>query len=140
MTFLIVRIILYLLAAFLLGLLIGWLLRGLRCRTELEQARRSWRRQLDELEEDLERERSARRVAESTVIDELPADGLPEAEPESVWRPVNLEDVTPFDTAATVAMPIAATAGRSAAELRDDLKRVEGIGPKIEGLLNEAGI
>ena len=53
---------------------------------------------------------------------------------------MNLEDVTPFDTAATVAMPIAATAGRSAAELRDDLKRVEGIGPKIEGLLNEAGI
>ena len=46
----------------------------------------------------------------------------------------------PATVAAAVVAPVAAFTAITAASKPDDLKVVEGIGPKIEGLLNDAGI
>ena len=57
-------------------------------------------------------------------------------------RPIATASVAsiPATVVAAVAAPIAAFAAMTTTSKPDDLKVVEGIGPKIEGLLNDAGI
>ncbi len=113
--------LLIIIAAILLGLLVGWLLWGrltLRLRTEL-----------------------AERDAQLTRLRTEPAEAEPaEAEPEV--------EVVPESAAATPAPPEPAAEAETvpepvavAVEERDDdLERIEGIGPKMAGALRQAGI
>lgn len=130
------EILIMLLVAFLLGLLLGYLLwyryrkmhmeleaenGRLKAKlTDLEKDHASLRYQYDELEKDSKAQRSKIRSLDADVailrgkLDKLEAsigDGTHVANP-------------------LTAIPV----------VPDDLKKIEGIGPKIEGLLNDAGI
>jgi predicted flap endonuclease-1-like 5' DNA nuclease len=90
-----------------IGLIVGWLLRGVRCDREVEYA-------------------CARAVAHAPVVSHAAA-------PAAVGRGVTLLAYDPPDTSNTRAI-----FGKAIS--LDDLKVVEGIGPKIESVLREAGL
>lgn len=124
MTYLISQIWLCLLIAALLGLLLGWWLRGRRCEHEIDDI--------------LARQREALRLRDNT-IESLREDAGQDAPPPS----------TPTRTASPAhpSQASAATAGSKPAVLLDsapaapdDLKRISGVGPKLEALLNSLGI
>ncbi|MEM7353439.1 MAG: hypothetical protein AAF657_21765 [Acidobacteriota bacterium] len=98
MTFLATQMVFCLLVAFLLGLLLGWLLTRGRCQERIVLLEVKWRRRLDAGRAERERLRS-------------------ELEARSA--------------------PASSAPGAPAA---DDLKRIEGIGPKIERLLHARGL
>ena len=129
MIYLATQIWLCLLLALLLGLLLGWLLWGRPCRRRLEELRASLGGELDDCRRSLG---SAR--AEAEELKALAAEAAPpEAAPPEAAPP----------EAAPVPQGFVAADSAGAAKAddrRDDLKKVEGIGPKIEGLLNDDAI
>ncbi len=135
------EILIMLIVAFLLGLLLGYLLwhrykkmnvalqadyDKLKAKyTELEKDHASLKYQHDQLDKDNKALRSKVRSLEADVaILQGKLDKLTEAENGG-------DDVSVASAKGIASMAAAA---------KDDLKKIEGIGPKIEGLLNEAGI
>lgn len=135
------EILIMLIVAFLIGLLLGYLLwyhykkkndalqadyDKLKAKhTELEKDHASLKYQHDQLDKDNKALRSRVRSLEADVailqgkLDKLENDG---------------------DDGGDVNVASAKGIASMAATAKDDLKKVEGIGPKIEGLLNDAGI
>jgi predicted flap endonuclease-1-like 5' DNA nuclease len=107
MPYLLTQIFLCLLVAFLLGLLIGWLIARAGCRARVEE---------------LERKLAAC-DDESAAIKDLQARLKQCEEGES-----------------RVAVPVVAAVPIAAPVKPDDLKKLWGIGPRMESLLNEADI
>jgi len=140
-----------LLLAFLIGLLAGWLWTKWRCGRRCAEIESEWSQRLDSCEERLAdaRTRQARSAAAAAKAADLQAAAKAdqaaaaisdaEAEDEALRQRLGLVDSTSTaDAAAGVAS--AAVASELDPEASDDLKQVEGIGPKIEQLLNAAGI
>lgn len=106
-----------LLIAFLLGVLVGWLLKCLCCRKKIER-----------LEHDYETKLASASAAISSASTQF-----------------NNQVNTAFNTSETQATPSApatAPVGLLSTEPtdKDDLKRVSGIGPVFEGVLNSLGV
>ncbi len=132
-----------LLFAFLSGLLVGWLWNRWRCGRRCTEIENEWRKRLDSCEERLAdaRTRQAKSAAAASRAAELQATAKADqaaaaaseadAADEALRQRLGLVDSSlAADTDAAPAI----------AEARDDLKKIEGIGPKIEQLLNAAGI
>lgn len=119
MTWFIGQSIVVIAAAFLLGILVGWLIWG-----------RMWR------------PKRAEEPAEAEPEPVAAEEPTPEPEPGPEPVPV-LVAAEPVAAAATFE-PVAAQAVAAVATLEpetpDDLERIEGIGPKMAGALHEAGI
>lgn len=124
MTYLISQIWLCLLIAAVLGLVLGWWLRGRRCEQEIDDI--------------LSRQREALRLRDNTIdsLREVIDDGGPAANSqESVAAPPQPSQTTPV---AAGGKPVVLLDSAPAAP--DDLKRISGVGPKLEALLNSLGV
>lgn len=138
MTWLISQMLLCLLLAFALGLLLGWLLGRGRDRGRLEDTERDWRSRLDDCEGRL-RSTEAERDGWRSKHDALGA----EPAPEPVLTATPAADPPTDDTSTAGVLGVAAGLAGLPPEdhsAKDDLKKIEGIGPKIESLLNADGI
>ena len=139
------EIILLLLGAFLLGMLLCWLLRkmGICCTA---RATDSYHGTPDYSSTTLEGGRKPREFPGGTVtgggytadINSLLRNQDPAPAPATPSRPLRTE---------TLATEVAAVAGAAASSIsslgsgrKDDLKKLEGIGPKLEQILNAAGL
>ncbi len=137
MGYLIAQMLLCLLAAALLGFLLGWWLRGARCRKSLDDLEASWRGRLDDCQAELKSARES--VADGDEVETLRADfdrvrsELEVAEGRVERRSSEIEDLKSQLAA------IVPAAGSVAVGDPDDLTKIEGIGPKISSLLHAAG-
>lgn len=128
-------------AAFLLGILVGWLIWG-----------RTWRPKRSSVSDTEARTQAqtplAMAAATSTAVDPEPE--AVEPEPETVAELVESVDEAKPEAAEpeteagsplepVAAQPVAAVATLES-EVPDNLERIEGIGPKMAGALHEAGI
>lgn len=132
MIFLVTQMLLCLLIAFLLGLLLGWWLG----RRKLEELEASFRQDLERCHE----ERDGSRAEIADCRDRLEQCLAREAAVESgssTLAPIAAQDAG-FGERLKGGREVATGESEDAAP--DDLKIVEGIGPKIEGLLNAEGI
>jgi len=136
MGYLIIQMLLCLLAAALVGFLLGWWIRGAGCRTSLEEIEASWRKRLDGCEAELvtmrdtagdnEKEIESLIADRSRLRNELEAaEGKAKSRSAEIAR-LKSQLVGAAPAAATVADP-------------DDLTKIEGVGPKISQLLHNAG-
>ncbi len=145
MGYLITQILIYLILAALIGFLVAWILRGSRLGARIE-----------ELENELWRLRAeppppsapTAQPAVSAVIAapasargsssraSAPAAAMPAAPTPAAPTPAAPTPAAPTP-ASTDATPVAFAAPQGEA---DDLKRIKGIGPKIEGILHSLGI
>ena len=131
MTYLISQIWLCMLIAAVLGFLLGWWLRGRRCEQEIDDI--------------LGRQREALRLRDNT-IDTLREQAVPPAQvapakAKTAPKKKPRAKPKPKQKAAT-AVPDDKPAILLAAapEQPDDLKRISGVGPKLEALLNSLGV
>jgi predicted flap endonuclease-1-like 5' DNA nuclease len=151
MTYLITQILLYLLAAFLLGLLLGWWLWSRGCEKKIEDAIGDWRSKFDRAEvdwkvksADLEaRIKSARAdtddaKAHERLIAKLKAE-LESHKKRGDAAEASLGSVRTDAEAKISALILKLDELKTEAE-PDDLTRIEGIGPKIQELLYAARI
>ena len=125
MGYLITQILIYLILAALIGFLLAWVLRGSRLGARIE-----------ELENELWRLRAeppppSAPTAQPAVSAVIAAPASAQASSSRASAPAA---PTPASTDAT---PVALAAPQGEA---DDLKRIKGIGPKIEGILHSLGI
>ncbi len=128
MMFLISQMLFCLLVAALLGFLVGlWWCRA-RCRRRHDEMEAAWRERLNRSEADLTRCRRELEKGRSVLQGALGGGAIDRDEPQEV-APVPL---------VTTALPRISEVEHDPAA--DDLKKIEGIGPKIEGLLNSADI
>jgi len=136
MGYLIIQMLLCLLAAALVGFLLGWWIRGARCRTSLEEIEASWRKRLDGCEAELVAMRDTAGDNENE-IESLLADRsrlrneLEAAEGKAKSRSAEIDRLK---SQLVGAAPAAATVVDP-----DDLTKIEGVGPKISQLLHDAG-
>ncbi len=125
------QMLLCLLLAFLLGLFLGWLLWARSCRKHVKDLEASYRDRLSTCERSL---RSAR-----TEISGLKSRPAAEAAVAS-QAPMTLKAEAPVAPAAAPVVAAVTAPAAASGSHRDNLKKVEGIGPKIEQLLNDDGI
>ncbi len=118
MGYLILQIISCLLAAFLLGFFIGWLLRGKGKDKEIENLQNISKANLYSREEELKAAKKALEECKSNLTN---------TEVKAVKPPV----IKPVTSAVKAASPY---------DEKDDLKKIGGIGPYLEKILNENGI
>lgn len=137
------EIALFLLIAVILGVILGWLLRGLRAGRDGGGSGddATLRSRIAGLEAELARCR------ESTAVDAAPVVAAPvakvpvtEVEPELAVSTDAVPEATisPAEAQARVAEIAVRTGGGDNAS--DELQRIHGIGPKIDGLLQSMGI
>jgi predicted flap endonuclease-1-like 5' DNA nuclease len=132
----ILEIIWWMAAAAILGLIIGWILRG----RQFERNLAAWQQQLDTpaaaASGDLvvtETEDAAESAVAEQANDELPPDDVPESDPPSTGLPSK--------ELATAKMSEIATRTRGASEtVVDDLELIHGVGPKLDTLLKSMDI
>ncbi len=125
MTYLIWQMLACLLVAFLLGLLLGWWLGRRKLQERLDRLDERWRLKMERCRANLE---ACRKDLEAAREEEPPA-------------PDDDQGAAPMGLLGTSDGAAVTDATKPAAPVEpDDLKKVEGIGPKIEGLLNAAGI
>ncbi len=120
------EIVLFMIAAALLGALLGWVLRGLFSNEQIE---------LVDLRSELRKCKKARREAvaqlESSQIVAVEADSSNEAD----------EDATQAETQATARKAVEKLVKRMGkTDETDDLTKIYGVGPKFAGLLNDMNI
>ena len=140
MTYLITQILLCLLAAFLLGLLLGWWLWSRGCdrkieatiaewRARFERAEADWKAKLAELEAKLKAAMAGAgdAKADADLVSKLKAE-------------VDSHRKRGDDAEARIQLLLAQLAEYKTAAEPDDLTRIEGIGPKIQELLYAAKI
>ena len=126
MAYLIAQILFWLLLAFLLGLLVGWLLWSRReADPECEKNLVAARRRIGELERELTEARAAK-IAHAPVPGTAPVETEGAAASEVVGAPTAIEAEPEPDP--------------EPEPERDDLKRISGIGPVIERQLGGIGI
>ncbi|WP_457630450.1 helix-hairpin-helix domain-containing protein [Oceanithermus sp.] len=128
----------------LIGVLVGWLIEWIvdwlywrgqvfELRTQLEDCRRSL---LEEQERAKQFQLKITKLEDESVklhaaVRELEA---------RLDKTINERDAALQELQALKAQPTAEPAAAAEPEAHDDLKKIEGIGPKIESLLNQAGI
>ena len=116
----------WLLLAFLLGLFLGWLLRGIMCRDEESSASSA---ESMAAGSGAVAAASVSEPATASVSEEIVA---PEPEPvDSVVTPADTIQITDDMRPVSLAAPNG---------VADDLKRIKGVGPVIQDTLNELGI
>jgi predicted flap endonuclease-1-like 5' DNA nuclease len=140
------EILLWMILAFLLGLLVGWLLwRWARFRVTEQQ----WKASEDEKGAqrlriaELEKQNEALRAARARDLDAAATATAATAVATPAVAPLIAETAVPTEAPAAPAPVPDLAAGASVLGKKvvlDDLKIVEGIGPKIEELLHGAGI
>lgn len=127
MSYLVTQMFLYLLVAFLLGLILGWLIW--RYGKEAGEDAGALRRQCDSLKA----ENQELKAKLSTCQNSLAAKSV---------APVATMAAAPVAAAATAA-PVAGTKPQGLSAPRggkaDDLKQISGVGPKMEKLVNSLG-
>jgi predicted flap endonuclease-1-like 5' DNA nuclease len=151
MTYLITQILLCLLAAFLLGLLLGWWLWSRGCEKKIEAAVSDWRSKFDRAEvdwkaklADLEARLKGGRAdtgdakANADLIAKLKAE-IEEHRKRGDAAEASLGSVR-SDAEEKISALMAQLAELKSAAEPDDLTRIEGIGPKIQELLYAARI
>lgn len=144
MTWFIGQSILFIAVAFLLGLLVGWLIWGRLMRREqapsaVEAAAAAPEAVAAAAEPEPEPE------PEPVVAAEPEPEALPEPEPEPepvvvAVAPAESEAVEAEQEAQPGAVLVAQAAAPEIEQDPDDLQRIEGIGPKMAGALHKAGI
>ena len=161
MSYLVTQIFLYMLATFILGLILGWLIWGLwkmgRSATEGEDGATSeqmaaLRKERDTLKSQLEAERQAAAKLNQQISDQkaaleaceakcasLEAENASAASVAPVVAAVAATDVEPAEAVETpeAAKPTGIDGPREG--VADDLKRISGVGPKLEKLLHTLG-
>ncbi|MEM1202797.1 MAG: hypothetical protein AAGN66_06165 [Acidobacteriota bacterium] len=136
MGYLILQMIVCLVLAFLLGAVVGWLLRSNKAAREQRGLERGWTRRLDRAEA---RQHSAEQRANDLEGQLADMDAKePSADTESTDADLEAE-VKRLRTELTAcleskAQPAAAVPGK------DDLKKIRGIGPVLEAMLNGLGV
>ncbi len=147
MTYLITQILLCLLAAFLLGLLLGWLLWSRGCDKKIEEAIEEWRAKFDRAEADwkqrladLEAKLKGAGAAKEDegLIAKLRAE-LEEQRSRADAADSSLAKLRVDSESKLKALMAQLEEYKKVAE-PDDLTRIEGIGPKIQELLYMARI
>lgn len=158
MGYLLTQMFLYMLGAFLLGLLLGWLLWGhlrarigeldadnARLRAEIDRlkaeldgcgrARADLERRLRELEAQLAELRA--RPARAATVTQAPVQLI-----STPPKPAPAPAPKPVPVAAPKPAPVAkkAPAPKKVESVKDDLRKMIGIGPVNERLLNKAGV
>ncbi len=139
MTYLITQILLCLLAAFLLGLLLGWWLWSRGCDKKIEEAIAEWRAKFDRADKDwkakladIEAKLAAAKADAGPKVD---ADALAALKAELAAERKRADDAD-----ARIQVLLIQLDEYKVADNPDDLTRVEGIGPKIQELLFAAKI
>jgi predicted flap endonuclease-1-like 5' DNA nuclease len=151
MTYLIMQILLCLLAAFLLGLLLGWWLWSRGCEKKIEAAVSDWRGKFDRAEVDWKakladveaRLKGAKAdtgdaKANADLIAKLKAE-IEAHKKRGDAAEASLSSVR-SDAEAKISALMAQLAELKTAAEPDDLTRIEGIGPKIQELIFAARI
>jgi predicted flap endonuclease-1-like 5' DNA nuclease len=124
MNYLLSQIFLCLLAAFILGLIIGWLLRHVSCK--------KCQRELLDLRNQLNAQRNKKQNSQARNFSQE------QGNPTNI-NGNNASMMPPVDTqSADFAKPVFLTAARGGNA--DDLKRIKGVGMVLEGILNELGV
>lgn len=151
MTYLITQILLCLLAAFLLGLLLGWWLWSRGCEKRIEDAVSDWRGKFDRAEVDWKAKLAA---LEAKLKDSKADTGDAKANADLIAKlkaeieahkkrgdaaEASLGSVR-SDAEAKISALMVQLAELKAAATPDDLTRIEGIGPKIQQLIFGARI
>ncbi len=163
MTYLVMQMLLCLFIAFVLGLLLGWWLGRRKLEQRVGEVEQGWRGRLDRCREELEAGRTeAARPSEASgareeALTQSRAD-LAECRRELASgeealakcradlaecrsKPTRTDTAGSSDAEPAAAMAaIADTAPLEEPAASDDLTRIEGIGPKIAGLLKDRGI
>ena len=159
MLYLTVQMLALLLLALVIGAAIGWLLKGARdaaaqeARSTADFARMAaLRRDRDAAETALAEAKAADPAAEDgklaelqSALDECRANAASLAgERDAAKAALATAEAKPAvavsSSPAAAASPIAVVDSAPESAASDDLKQISGIGPKLEGLLNEAGI
>ena len=141
MTYLLTQMALCLLIAFLLGLLLGWWLGRRTLEKRIEELDASWQRRLDQCREEEAQSRAALKGCQSELESSRSELESCRSDLKSCQESLEScrEELNTASAAAPGTLPQMA-GGAEASEEPDDLTRIEGIGPKIEGLLNAQGI
>ncbi len=104
------------------------------------QARMAHNEQWSELRAYQESLKAGQAAAEEEIIDEAIATVATDIPLEIVEMPAEIVEVIEAETPATTPADTEVTMMAAATGQKDDLKIIEGIGPKIEELLNNAGV
>lgn len=137
MTTLLLKIWLCLLIAFLLGLLLGWVLRALGCKRKFAALLQSHQQELSQVRQ----QENSQMLSLLAELDELKHRYQPEKgaviQAAKVSAP---EPVASISYDAGNITPKAPDLFTQAPDDKDDLKKINGIGPVFEGMLNDLGI
>ena len=140
MTYLITQILLCLLAAFLLGLLLGWWLWSRGCDRKIEATIAEWRARFERAEADWKAKLAE---LEAKLKAAMAGAGDAKADADLVTKlkaEVDSHRKRGDDAEARIKLLLAQLAEYKTAAEPDDLTRIEGIGPKIQELLYAAKI
>lgn len=137
MSYLITQIVLCLLIAFLFGWFIGWLLKSLLMKSKLSDCEAEWKRKLSGAEDEcittrqeLENCRSRVKILEAEY-------GSKQKDFEAKIRDLELKlQAKPVPAKAAAAKP----AAKVVPTQKDDLKKIWGVGPYLEKILNQRGV
>lgn len=134
MTYLITQVFAMLLAAALIGLVVGWFLARIGARS----ARHAYLARVNSLETDLRKRRDELQVLTSTK-------GGLEAERQALKKEIASLKAALGEGPAGGAPAVGAVDGQAPApaadgEAADDLRQIKGIGPKIAGILSDIGV
>jgi predicted flap endonuclease-1-like 5' DNA nuclease len=140
MTYLITQILLCLLAAFLLGLLLGWWLWSRGCEKKIEETIADWRARFERAENDWK----AKLAELEGKLQGAKADtGAAKADADLIAKlkdDVEAQTSRADEAEARISALLAQLDEYKTAAEPDDLTRIEGIGPKIQELLYGAKI
>ena len=140
MTYLITQILLCLLAAFLLGLLLGWWLWSRGCDRKIESTIADWRARFERAEADWKAKLAE---LEAKLKAAMAGAGDAKADADLVTKlkaEVDSHRKRGDDAEARIKLLLAQLDEYKTAAEPDDLTRIEGIGPKIQELLYAAKI
>ena len=140
MTYLITQILLCLLAAFLLGLLLGWWLWSRGCDRKIEATIAEWRARFERAEADWKAKLAE---LEAKLKAAMAGAGGAKADADLVTKlkaEVDSHRKRGDDAEARIKLLLAQLDEYKTAAEPDDLTRIEGIGPKIQELLYAAKI
>jgi predicted flap endonuclease-1-like 5' DNA nuclease len=143
--------ILIIVAAFLLGILVGWLIWGRTLRLKRTAPAEAETQVSAQTSAQTPMPAEAQEAAEPEPVklgasepdSEPEPAGAPEpvtAQPEAVPVAVNAEAASAARLETAAAQPVAAAVATLEPAVPDDLERIEGIGPKMAGALAQAGI
>jgi len=138
MIYLIGQIICCLLIAVLLGFLIGWLLKNWFCKNNLEKLKQVWKREREDMEQRIS---AAQREAKEHYSKMEGFQGqLAKLKTDLDTTKSMLSECEERLNRQKTAKPAGPALTTQKTHVKDDLKKIRGIGRFIEGLLNNLGI